>query len=92
MANICQGHTPLVDNPVGELLVGRQVMHKMKELTALATTIAEVEVTDVTKTDRTQNSIYLHKQRFLLFYFLLICSNNKRATIEIGKGKLPKIK
>ena len=66
-------------------------MHKMKELTALCvsgsrvTTIAEAEVTDVTKTDRTQNSIYLHKQRFLLFCFLLIC-----ATIEIGKGKLPK--
>ena len=30
-----EGHTPLVDNPVGELLAGRQVMHKMKELTAL---------------------------------------------------------
>ena len=50
-----------------------------------ATTITEAEVTDVTKTDRTQNSLYLHKQRFLLFYFLLIC-----ATIEIGKGKLAK--
>ena len=85
-----------------ELLVGRQAMHKMKELTALceswgirleprSTTIAEAEVTDVTKTDDTQNSIYLHKQRCLLFYFLLICSNNKCATIEIGKGKLPKI-
>ena len=47
-------------------------------------------MTDVTKTDRTQNSIYL--QRCLLFYFLLICSNNKRATIKIGKGKLPKIR